>query len=573
MTVPDRSQLREESDGSLRAAVCHHHHWDNDLKCTKNDGVLFKIGHCLTYEKGKGVFSVKCPYFQLEGHELSDTEPGYIKLPDNISELNEYMCGPMNRKGFLCEECIDGFSISMTSIGFKCSNCTDAWYGVPLYLVTELVPLTVFYLLILVFQIHITSAPMTSFFLYSQIIMFVLAIDRPPPLERIIPQYEKSFLLNLNLFLYGPWNLDLLRSVLPPFCVISGLSFKYAAVLGYVSVLYPLFLIFLTWVCIDLYGRGLKPIVYPVTKFRNCLKKLKQDWGEKRDVVDVFSAFFLLSYSRLMYQSSLFLECHKVVSLDTHGHWSLMYILDYDQNITCGSSKYIAIAVVVALSLFVFNILPALLIVFYPFKVVRLCLSKCRLDTLCLNTFMDKFYGCYRDGLNGGRDMRSFAGVYFLIRFLPFLYYPCKLYKIPFSFGSYLVLIFLSVTLLIAIARPYKESYMNVFDTLLLGHITFMSKIQTDEYFNSLGTQLFIVSLIPAFALGICLLYIKVFKLHSFRSCRRCSWSDYSQIEDDHNIVNLFIEHKIMDREREREIQPLLIHASDSPDSNDHSKN
>ena len=564
MTVPDRSQLREESDGSLRAAVCHHHHWDNDLKCTKNDGVLFKIGHCLTYEKGKGVFSVKCPYFQLEGHELSDTEPGYIKLPDNISELNEYMCGPMNRKGFLCEECIDGFSISMTSIGFKCSNCTDAWYGVPLHLVTELVPVTVFYLLIVIFQIHITSAPMTSFILYSQIIMFVLAIDRPPPLERIIPQYEKSFLLNLNLFLYGPWNLDLLRSVLPPFCVISGLSFKYAAVLGYVSVLYPLFLIFLTWVSIDLYGRGFKPIVYPVTKFRNCLKRLKEDWGEKRDVVDVFSAFFLLSYSRLMYQSSLFLECHKAVSLDTHGRWSLINILDYDQNITCGSSKYIAIAVVAALSLFVFNILPALLIIFYPFKVVRSCLSKCRLDTLCLNAFMDKFYGCYRDGLRGGRDMRNFAGVYFLLRFMPFLYYPCKLYKIPFSFGSYLVLIFLTATLLIAIARPYKENYMNIFDTLLLGHLTFLSKIQTDKYFQGLGTQLVILSLVPAFALGICLLYIKVLKEYNFTCCRVCMKNGNSQIEDTRDIVDSVIEN--MDRERESVTQPLLIinHASDS---------
>ena len=68
--------------------------------------------------------------------------------------------------------------------------------------------------------------------------------------------------------------------------------------------------------------------------------------------------------------------------------------------------------------------------------------------------------------------MRSFAGMYFLLQYLPFFYYPCQLYKIPFSFGSYLVLIFLSATLLVAIARPYRESYMNSFDTLLLGQLT-----------------------------------------------------------------------------------------------------
>ena len=223
----------------------------------------------------------KCPYFQLKGHQISDSEPGCIKLPHNISELNDYMCGPMNRKGFLCEECINNFSVSMTSIGNKCSNCTDVWYGIPLYLTVELVLNTAFYLIILIFQIHITSPPMVSFIFFSQIVMFVLAIDRSPPLEKVVPQYEKNFWFNLNLFLYGPWNLDFLRYVLPPFCVFKGLSMKYMAILSYVSVLYPLFLIFLTWICIELYGQGFKPIVYVVVAFHKCLAKLKQDWGQQ----------------------------------------------------------------------------------------------------------------------------------------------------------------------------------------------------------------------------------------------------------------------------------------------------
>ena len=202
----------------------------------------------------------------------------------------------------------------------------------------------------------------------------------------------------------------------------------------------PSFFIFLTWICIEMYGKGFKPIVYIVGIFHKCLAKLKQDWGDKRDVMDVFSAFFLLSYSRLMYQSSLFLECDKVSCIQgIHGNWGIKYIMNYDSNIMCGSSKYIAIAVASLLIILVFNILPALLLVLYPFKIVRSCLSKCQLDTLCLSAFMDRFHGCYRNGLNGGRDMRSFAGLYFFIRSLLFLYYPCKLYKIHFSLGSYLV--------------------------------------------------------------------------------------------------------------------------------------
>ena len=427
ITKQEDISLHKWRDGDLRAALCPDHHIHliiNDIiKCTDNDGVFLSIGHCLTSvnENGANVlYEFKCPYFQLEGYKVSDSESGYIKLPHNISELNDYMCGPMNRKGFLCEECIDNFSVSMTSIENKCSNCTDMWYGIPLYLTVELVPITAFYLLILILQIHITSPPMVSYIFYSQMVM-VVAVDRPPPLEKVVPQYKNNFWFNLNLFLYSPWNLDFLRYVLQPFCIYEGLNMKHIAILSYISVVYPLFLIFLTWVCIEAYGRGFKPIVYVVVAFHKCLAKLKQDWGDKRDVVDVFSAFFLLSYSRLLYQSSLFLACDKVSYIyGKHRHWGIRYIMNYDTNIICGSPEHVIIAVVSLLIIFVFNILPALLLVLYPFKIVRSCLSKCRLDTLYLSAFVDKFHGCYRNGLNGGRDMRSFAGLYLFIRGLFF---------------------------------------------------------------------------------------------------------------------------------------------------------
>ena len=273
--------------------------------------------------------------------------------------------------------------------------------------------------------------------------------------------------------------------------------------------------------------------------------------------MDVFSAFFLLSYSKLLYQSSLFLVRNPLSYIHNKpGVWGLKYAMKYDYNIICGSSTYIAITVVSLLIILVFNVLPALLLVLYPFKIVRSCLSKCHLDTLCLSAFIDKFHGCYRNGLNdGGRDMRSFAGLYFFVRCLFFLYYPSQLYKIHFSFGSYLVLLFLSVTLLIAIARPYKETYMNIFDTVILGHFTFISKIQNDNYFRGMGTQLSIVGLIPAFALGICLLYVKVYNL---KCCRKMKNLRQITVEDANSVL------ENSNNTRSNEIQSLLAPTTDS---------
>jgi hypothetical protein len=101
-------RLYKPLDDDLRVALCpdSHIHWDANVKCTDSDGVYLSIGHCLTYKNQSGknmLYEFKCPYFQLEGHQVSDSEPRYVKLPHNISELNDYMCGPMNRKGLLCD--------------------------------------------------------------------------------------------------------------------------------------------------------------------------------------------------------------------------------------------------------------------------------------------------------------------------------------------------------------------------------------------------------------------------------------------------------------------------------------
>ena len=140
------------------------------VRCA-NERALLGYSHCMTYDEDTSTISLTaCIYFELSGHNIS--KPGFIDLPDNISELNDYMCGPMNRKGIVCSECIDDYGPSATSINFRCSDCTNAWYGVPLYLLLEIVPVSVFYLIVLILQLNITSAPMVSFIFYSNIIIF-----------------------------------------------------------------------------------------------------------------------------------------------------------------------------------------------------------------------------------------------------------------------------------------------------------------------------------------------------------------------------------------------------------------
>lgn len=147
----------------------------------------------------------------------------YIYLPQNVYSSNSWVtmwaildtsdfqttfqssmttCVDQWIGNFLCEDCVDGFAVSFTSMGHKCSNCTDTWYGIPLYLLIDIAPITVFYLTILIFQIHITSAPMTCFIFYCQMVQYMLVNDRFPPVERIVSPYENYSVQDPHLLLW-----------------------------------------------------------------------------------------------------------------------------------------------------------------------------------------------------------------------------------------------------------------------------------------------------------------------------------------------------------------------------------
>ena len=222
---------------------------ENDvIRCKENGNTMLQYGQCMTRD-GNTTVVTKCPYFQPTGYDISEVE-GYITLPSNVSELNEYMCRPMNRRGPLCSECVDGFGLSTTSVLFTCSNCThfSLTYGIPLYLLIEIIPVTILYLVILIFRVSLTSSPMTCFILYSQLVMNTIIIDLHPPIPEIL--FQEKYFRTIIVALYGMWNLDFFKYILPPFCLSSHLKQTHIALFGYISVVYPLCLIITTSVCV-----------------------------------------------------------------------------------------------------------------------------------------------------------------------------------------------------------------------------------------------------------------------------------------------------------------------------------
>ena len=201
------------------------------VKCTEQ-GVLLKFGHCMTNDVTfNQPFVSSCKYFQLRGH--IKTHSRSIRLPNNISKLNDYMCGPMNRTGRLCSECIEGFGPSYTSMGYQCSNCTETWYSIPRLLLVEIGPLTIFYFFVLFFRIQMTSAPMTCFILYCHCVMYIITSSMGDVANFRNDGETSSVMFTIGITLFGVWNLDLLRYLIPPFCISDQLKEVHIHLLEY----------------------------------------------------------------------------------------------------------------------------------------------------------------------------------------------------------------------------------------------------------------------------------------------------------------------------------------------------
>ena len=517
-----------------------HQHSSSDLlcvnssyNCTKikcsNQGPLLIIGYCATYNEETRLLSItNCPYFQQNGYNINITIPGYIKLPRNLSQLNDYMCGPLNRKGVVCSECADGFGPSVTSFGYECANCTNVWYGVPLFLVVEFVPITLFYLIILVFQISVTSAPMPCFVMYAQGVVIALGMCNGNDTLREVIYAEKGNIgLDMKIIgtIYGVLNLDFFDLILPPFCVSEHVKTIHLVFSGYILVFYPIVLMFLTWVCIELHGRNFRPLVWLWRPFHRCFVRLRRGWDTKSDIIDVFATFFFLSYSKSLLQTFMFLTIKHIRSYNESGVSTEVYRRTaIDLSVTFGSNYHYSYLIPAILCFIVYNIVPLLLLTFYPFKVFRSFLSKCRLNFIAINIFVEKVNSCYRDGLDGGRDMRSFSGFYLLLRMLVGLVglltyflnmhrahviWTLKVIWIP--IGNVLMI----AALMIALIRPYRKFYMVYLDCLLLTNVALICYLMRSDIPAFVIVRILIFAPITTLILTITITKIwKIWKQH-----------------------------------------------------------
>ena len=95
----------------------------------------------------------------------------------------------------------------------------------------------------------------------------------------------------LLMTIYGIWNLDFFRYVIPPFCISPSLTSLQALALEYVIAIYPLVLILVAYICVKLYDDRnffFGVVWMPFKKFSGHLSK---DYNIKNSLLITFGTF------------------------------------------------------------------------------------------------------------------------------------------------------------------------------------------------------------------------------------------------------------------------------------------
>ena len=148
-----------------------------------------------------------------------------------------------NRHGRICANCTNGTSIFYhTQNTFDCIEDKHCSWGIVLYFISEIVPVTILFLLVILFDIKLTSGALNPFIFYTQILE-ILAINAN---NLILIDNEASMILEILNFIVSFFNLEFFEHSRLSFRFFKGATSLNIIVFNYVTVIYSLLLVLLT---------------------------------------------------------------------------------------------------------------------------------------------------------------------------------------------------------------------------------------------------------------------------------------------------------------------------------------
>ena len=483
----------------------------HDTIICNSDQVLLMSCHCMTYDKEDGLIVGYCPYgCNSKGDPYSESRSAYTSLPaGNVSNINNAMCGRLHRTGRLCGECSsDDFSPLVYSYDQYCIKCRreDLRHNWLKFVAAAFLPLTLFYFVVILYRVNASNP-----YLYG-LIFLNQAIASPVNLRATfsVVKGRHALVIRLLTIPYTIWNLDFFRSL--PLDICLNLTTLQSLALDYAIALYPLLLIVITYILIELHARGFRLVLWLWRPFHRCFVRFTKVMDIQSSIVKAFATFLLLSYVKILNSTIdmlLPVEGRNVRNEIVHTY------VYYDASYRYLSRDHLPYAIMAIVFFFVLIFVPLILLLFYQTTYFQKCLHLCRLRTHSLHVFVDTFQGHFKDGTEPGtRDYRWFAAVYFLCRIITF-------YAIFGASKDVLCYVLTAIALiclaiLMVILKPYKSNKVNIYHTSLVLFLAIIclsvttfdeSTMKAHQATNVVMTLILVLASAPTIALTVYIVY------------------------------------------------------------------
>ena len=442
-----------------------------------------------------------------------------VRLPscNGTCDLEKQFCHEIDRNGTFCSGCTRGSAVDVNDI-HDCVECrgNEYRYGWFLYVLTNILPITLFFIIVSLFKISATSAPMYAFVFFAQITTVRYFHNQLP---WIFGLSEKRYFLHpLLLSFYAIWNLDffIFKNVI---CLSPDLTTMYSLLLKYLLALYPMLLILLSYVCIELYGRNFRLLVWLWSPFRACLIKYRRNWQPKTSIIDAFATFLMISYTKIAFITiSLLTPAQKYyVFQDSQSKVPDGYVFYFDPEYRYFKGPHLPLGLLALVIGVVFVLAPPTFLFLYPTRAFQRCLNRwsSRCSWQPVHTFADAFQGCFKNRTNNNHDYRYFSGLYLVLRIVILVIYAVES-STYFQLLLQQILCILAV-LLFALVKPYKEPFYNKVDLTIFSLLSIMNSLSFTNFTyscvqgNGTSDTLFAIN----YALGFLpLIYITVYVVY-----------------------------------------------------------
>ena len=447
-----------------------------------NRTVEITAGLCMTYD-AVGRFDTDtlvvgdCLYGALS----DTTQSKFTPLPTDPTLVNGTLCDPYNRRGLFCGECKEGFGPSVYSFDLHCANCSEISQAaaICLYILLELVPITVMFIVVLLCQPSLMTGPQLGYVMicqalvsslqYSRYLYFSLAYSVPWPV---------TVLGKMGLVLAGIWELEFFRFVIPAFCVSEKMRGVHVLMLGFVRTLFPMVLVLVTYAAIEL-----DPCHGLFARF-----VISHNLGNT--VIHAFATFTMLSIFSTVSQAYAILQTTIVRDVSGNVRGS---VLQFDPTVEMWSVDHVPYLVTSLCLVFFLAACPGILLCVYPTRLYRrLSQGLSTRKQLTLKIYAETVNGGFKDGLNGTRDCRMVPGAIILLA----ITFSISMSVTPHNgFDSFAPVVIGVILVLLAIAisyvRPCKTLLTNIslsIHMLLMGMLSVLCALWWQDFL--LGSEL-----------------------------------------------------------------------------------